>query len=70
MSKVIDITGQTFGKLTAIKREGSNSEGKALWLCKCECGKKTLVTGKYLRTEKTKSCGCIVNKHNMTNTPT
>jgi hypothetical protein len=30
MSKVIDIAGQTFGKLTAIKREGSNSEGKEL----------------------------------------
>lgn len=70
MTKVIDISGQVFGKLTVLKREGSDKEGKALWLCKCECGKETLTTGKRLRKGTTKSCGCIVNKHNMTNTPT
>jgi hypothetical protein len=70
MTKVIDITGQLFGKLTAVKREGTDKEGKALWLCKCECGNETITTGKRLRKGITRSCGCIVNKHNMTATPT
>ena len=65
MTKVIDITEQLFGKLTVI-----NKKSKALQLCKCECEKETLVTSKSLRAGTTKSCGCIVNKHNMTDTPT
>lgn len=56
----IDITGQTFSKLTVIKRDGKNKEGKATWLCKCECGKESIVTGKQLRTGKTRSCGCLL----------
>jgi len=59
LSKVIDITGQKFGRLTAIKREGSNSDGKALWLCKCDCGNKVIVVGKSIRNGHTKSCGCL-----------
>jgi hypothetical protein len=70
MTKVIDITGQLFGKLTVLEYTGKNSEGRALWLCKCECGKQATVVGKHLRNDTTKSCGCIVNKHNMTNTST
>lgn len=70
MGKVIDITGQTFGKLTVLKEAGRSSENRATWLCKCECGKEATVIGKHLRNGTTKSCGCIVNKHNMTDTPT
>ena len=70
MGKVIDITGQTFGKLTVLKEAGRNSENRATWVCKCECGKEAIVIGKSLRQGHTKSCGCIVNKHNMTDTPT
>ena len=70
MSKVINITEQVFGKLTVLKREGSDKEGKALWLCKCDCGNEALITGKRLRKGTTKSCGCIVSKHNMTDTTT
>lgn len=48
----IDITGQTFNRLTAIKFEN----GK--WLCKCACGGITNVNSYKLRTGHTKSCGC------------
>lgn len=59
MTKAIDITGQTFNKLTADYRVGSNKEGKALWSCTCECGVTGVeVTGKALRTGGVKSCGC------------
>ena len=38
MGNAVDITGQVFGKLTAIKRDGRDKRNNALWLCRCECG--------------------------------
>lgn len=58
MTKVIDITNQKFGKLTVVERESNNRHGQAMWLCKCECGKTTVVNGCDLRNGRTKSCGC------------
>jgi hypothetical protein len=37
-SVAIDLTGRRFGRLTAIKRAGSNERGKAMWACLCDCG--------------------------------
>lgn len=38
MSKIIDLSGQKFGKLTVINRVGKNKWGSTIWLCKCDCG--------------------------------
>ena len=38
MSNFIDLTGQKFGRLTVIKRVENTKEGRAKWLCQCECG--------------------------------
>lgn len=35
--KVVDITGNKYGKLTVIKRVDNDQKGKVRWLCKCEC---------------------------------
>lgn len=43
MSKKIDISGQRFSKLTAIKEAGTKNK-KTMWLCNCDCGKETIVT--------------------------
>lgn len=52
-----DITGQTYGKLTAQKLlSGQNS--RALWQCRCDCGKETTALYRDLVYGKTKSCGC------------
>jgi hypothetical protein len=59
----IDIEGQKFGRLTALKYEGSNKKGCALWLCFCDCGKLKVVRGANLRSGTTKSCGCSNIKH-------
>jgi len=59
MGKLIDLTGQRFGKLTVIARDGSDKNNKATWLCRCDCGKETVVRGSDLRQEKIRSCGCI-----------
>lgn len=58
----IDLTGQTFGKLTVIKRDNTKNYKRARWLCKCSCGNPELesVDGYYLRSgEKTQCSKCI-----------
>lgn len=60
MSNYSDITNKRFGKLTAIKRTGTTSYGKAIWLCKCDCGNYKEIDGSSLRKGNTKSCGCLV----------
>lgn len=55
---MIDLFGQKFGRLTVLKYEGAKNR-RALWLCQCRCGKKVVVSGKDLRSGKTKSCGCL-----------
>ena len=57
MPKIIDITGQTFGRLTAISKQ-SDKSGRSSYLCKCSCGCEKVVSASNLRTGKTYSCGC------------
>lgn len=57
MQKVIDISGQKFGRLTAIKPAGKGSKGETLWACDCECGGKSVVRGTRLRSGETVTCG-------------
>lgn len=56
MTRLIDITGQTFGKLTALQHIRTDKIG-AIWRCKCACGKIVEVVGFHLRNGNTKSCG-------------
>lgn len=59
MSKVVDLTGQRFGHLSVIERAKENTEdGKAKWICKCDCGNECAVRSDSLRLGRTKSCGC------------
>ena len=51
---VIDLSGQHFGKLTAIKYIGY-----CKWLCKCDCGNECIVASAHLKSGHTRSCGCI-----------
>jgi len=53
--KLIDISGQTFGRLQVI----SKGEESRIWLCKCACGNETKATGSSLRRGAKKSCGCL-----------
>lgn len=56
---VKNLTGQRFGRLTVVSRDGSNKRGNAIWLCKCDCGKMKSIVSGSLRTGLTKSCGCL-----------
>ena len=55
----VDIAGQQFGGLTAIKNIGSSEKGQAIWQCKCKCGNIIEVVGSDLRNGHTQSCGCV-----------
>ena len=59
MGKRIDLTGQTFGRLTVIEENGKNKNGSIKWRCKCECGNEVTVIGTNLRNGNTTSCGCL-----------
>lgn len=56
----IDLTGKTFGRLTAIKAVGISEKGQVEWLCKCECGNETTSLAVYLNGGRKKSCGCLL----------
>ena len=53
----IDLTGQQFGGLTVL-RPAENIGKKTAWLCRCDCGRETVVRGDHLRSGHTKTCGC------------
>lgn len=55
MGKLIDMTGQTFGKLTVIKRD-TEPHVKPYWICKCECGRIVSIYGNHLRNGKVLQC--------------
>jgi hypothetical protein len=63
MPKKIDLTGQRFGNLVALYRNGTTKEGLVVWRCKCDCGKECDKVGVYLREGSTKSCGCMTGKY-------
>lgn len=58
MSRYKDITKQVFDHLTVVEHHGSTKDGTSLWLCRCECGNTTKVSGPDLRRGRVKSCGC------------
>jgi hypothetical protein len=61
MPKVIDLTGQKFGRLTVTERAGAKN-GHAAWKCVCDCGTVIETRSCDLRNGKTTSCGCLHNE--------
>jgi hypothetical protein len=59
MSAFKDLSGKTFGRLTAVSYSGKNKHGLSLWECKCECGNIVFVTTCHLTSGHSKSCGCL-----------
>lgn len=57
-SKIKDLTGQKFGRLTVIRENGRTDAKRKLvvWLCKCDCGNYVNRTAKSLTTSKNSGC--------------
>lgn len=62
MSKLNDITGKRFNRLTVLKRIEPrvfpSGQTQTQYLCKCDCGNEVVVLYRNLITGNTKSCGC------------
>ncbi len=56
--KLIDITGQSFGKLV-VRRIAHRRGEKRMWECDCSCGQTCFATANELRSGKRLSCGCF-----------
>lgn len=54
----ISLVGNKYGKLLVIE-QGKHIGVKIAWVCKCECGNITEVSGDHLKSGGTRSCGCI-----------
>lgn len=61
MRKPLNLTGKTYGKLTAIKIHKRDRK-RVIWECLCDCGETTYVETSKLKNQKTKSCGCLRRK--------
>lgn len=64
MPQLIDLSGQTFGRLRVLSRAENRSMGvfrgtAVAWHCACECGTLTIVRSGKLRSGSTNSCGCL-----------
>lgn len=56
--KVVDLTGQVFGRLTVLELDHVKRSTRN-WKCQCSCGNITVVRESNLLHGITKSCGCI-----------
>ena len=54
-----DLTGQKFGRLTAVRPLRSDKKRGVAWLCRCDCGQEKEVFAARLASGHTRSCGCI-----------
>lgn len=59
MGKFKDLTGQKFGRLTALYAFKDKTGRRYNWVCKCDCGNYCEATSVSLSTGKKQSCGCI-----------
>jgi hypothetical protein len=56
MTRILDLSGQRFGKLVVL--EYSHSKSGAFWKCQCDCGNPKTLRGALLRYGSNASCGC------------
>ena len=54
-----DLTGQRFGRLTAIEIAGKDARGCMMWRFRCDCGKEVVARGTSVTGGDQKSCGCL-----------
>lgn len=64
---IIDMTGKVYDRLTVMHRApdifyGSKRAKTIAWLCRCSCGKETVIAGFSLRTGASRSCGCLASE--------
>lgn len=61
-SKLHNLTGMVFGKLTPINRIEKDDDRRTYWECRCECGNICIKRADYLLNGRSTHCGCSRNK--------
>lgn len=69
MARKIDMVGRRAGRLLALREFELRKDGKVQWVCSCDCGNETLVSGKHLRHGGVRSCGCLAKEQAPLNLP-
>lgn len=59
MPKMENLVGRKFGKLLVLGMFIKRKSGRIVYHCLCDCGNSTSVTGIYLKSGHTTSCGCL-----------
>lgn len=60
MSKLIDLTGNKYGRLTVLQKDNNRKTNSgSYWICKCDCGNIKSVKSSSLRRGEIQSCGCL-----------
>jgi hypothetical protein len=54
--RLVNLVGHKYGFLKVVARSDFQST-RPLWICKCDCGNETVVSGGHLRDGKPKFCG-------------
>ena len=63
MSKLIDLTGNKYGRLTVLYKDNNRKTNNgSYWVCQCECGKIKSIKSSSLRRGEIVSCGCYRNE--------
>lgn len=64
MAKLIDLTGQRFGKLLVLERDFNYPKKGTYWKCKCDCG--NIISARKDQLTRTKNpkrcCGCDIKR--------
>ena len=70
MSRLVDLTGRVFGRLTVLGYSHTtitpSGQKKPHWLCRCECGQEKAIKGCSLTNGTTRSCGCLKSEETRT----
>lgn len=65
-TRALDLTGQRFGRLTAVERTDKRLKTSYLWRCQCDCGRSCTVSASLLTGGQVKSCGCLQDESRRT----
>ena len=55
--------GERFGRLVVLEPAPPGGYGKSRWLCQCDCGPTRSFDAAFLRSKRTRSCGCRKGNH-------
>lgn len=58
----LDITGQRFGRLVAVKFIKYDHKHRDVWLFKCDCGNEKEMPASYVKWGRVRSCGCLATE--------